>query len=215
MNMKKTFLIIITVILYGVFFASCSANRGFVSTVTRDDIQQLAQFEMYAHFGRVENGVSIIDNDSVTNTAKSLFETELAHDKTLPVTETIAISDNLVRNIVQDEIRWMRIYIDNNVPVKDITIPPTIDSILCSRNVRFGLLVHNGGFYCPDGIYKSPGSGIPIPFAHEGSTRSAIIIVDSKFKNLVYVATSNLKSNPLEAETYRKQIKDLLKEYRK
>ncbi len=120
--------------------------------MTREDIQQLAQFEIYAHFGRVENGISIIDNDSVTSIAKSLFETELAQDKTLPVTESIAISDNLVRNKVQDEIRWLRIYIDNNVPVKDITIPPTIDSILCSRNVRFGLLVHNGGFYCPDGI---------------------------------------------------------------
>ena len=209
--MKKTFLII-TVILIGVFFASCSANRGFVSTVTRDDIQQLAQFEMYAHFGRVENGVSIIDNDSVTNTAKSLFETELAHDKTLPVTETIAISDNLVRNKVQDEIRWMRIYIDNNVPVKDITIPPTIDSILCSRNVRFGLLVHNGGFSCPDGELKI---GNNMFTACEGSTRSAIFIVDSKLKNLAYVATANRNSDPLKTETYQKQMKDLLKEYRK
>ena len=213
--MKKLFLFIIASILLGGFSASCSANRGFVSNVTREDIQQLAQFEIYAHFGRVENGISIIDNDSVTSIAKSLFETELAQDKTLPVTESIAISDNLVRNKVQDEIRWLRIYIDNNVPVKDITIPPTIDSILCSRNVRFGLLVHNGGFYCPDGIYKSPGSGIPIPVAHEGSTRSAIIIVDSRFKNLVYVATSNLKSNPLEAETYRKQVNNLLKKYKK
>ena len=213
--MKKSFLFIIASILLGGFLASCFANRGFVSNVTREDIQQLAQFEIYAHFGRVENGISIIDNDSVSSIAKSLFETELAQDKTLPVTESIAISDNLVRNKVQDEIRWLRIYIDNNVPVKDITIPPTIDSILCSRNVRFGLLVHNGGFYCPDGIYKSPGSGIPIPVAHEGSTRSAIIIVDSRFKNLVYVATSNLKSNPLEAETYRKQVNNLLKKYKK
>ena len=211
--MKKAFLFAIASILFCGFIASCSANRGFVSNVTRDDIKQLAQFEMYAHFGRVDNGISIIDNDSVTNTAKSLFETELAHDKTLPVTETISISDNLVRNKVQDEIRWMRIYIDNNVPVKDLTIPPTIDSILCSRNVRFGLLIHNGGFYCPDGILKGPGSGIPV--ACEGSTRSAIIIVDSKLKNLVYVATSNRNSNPLEAETYRKQVNNLLKKYKK
>ena len=211
--MKKAFLFAIASILFCGFIASCSANRGFVSNVTRDDIKQLAQFEMYAHFGRVDNGISIIDNDSVTNTAKSLFETELAHDKTLPVTEIIAISDNFVRNKVQDEIHWMRIYIDNNVPVKDITIPPTIDSILCSRNERFGLLVHNGGFYCPDGIYKGPGSSIPV--ACEGSTRSAIIIVDSKLKNLVYVATSNRKSNPLETETYRKQMNDLLKKYKK
>ena len=88
--MKKTLLIIIGSILFVGFFASCSANRGFVSNVTRDDIQQMAQFEMYAHFGRVENGISIIDNDSVTNVAKSLFATELANDETLSVTSTIS-----------------------------------------------------------------------------------------------------------------------------
>ncbi len=210
--MKKTLLIIIGSILFVGFFASCSANRGFVSNVTRDDIQQMAQFEMYAHFGRVENGISIIDNDSVTNVAKSLFATELANDKTLPVTEIIVISDSIVYDKVQDEIHWLRIFIDNNVPVKEIEIPPTIDSILCSRNERFGLLVHNAGFSCPDGELKI---GNNMFTACEGSTRSAIFIVDSKFKNLAYVATSNRKSDPLKAETYRKQMKDLLKKYKK
>ena len=210
--MKKTFLIIIASIFFGGLFASCSANRGFVSNVTRDDIQQMAQFEMFAHFGRVENGISIIDNDSVTNAAKLLFATELANDKTLPVTEIIVISDSIVYDKVQDEIHWLRIFIDNNVPVKEIAIPPTIDSILCSRNERFGLLVHNAGFSCPDGELKI---GNNMFTACEGSTRSAIFIVDSKLKNLAYVATANRNSDPLKTETYQKQIKDLLKEYRK
>ena len=51
--------------------------------------------------------------------------------------------------------------------------------------------------------------------ACEGSTRSAIFIVDSKLKNLAYVATANRNSDPLKTETYQKQMKDLLKEYRK
>ena len=213
--MKKTFLII-TVILIGVFFASCSANRGFVSNVTRDDIQQMAQFEMFAHFGRVENGISIIDNDSVTNAAKLLFATELANDETLSVTSTIIISDSIILNKVQEEIHWLMMFIENpltlGVKVKDIVIPPTIDSILCSRNERFGLLIYNAGFYCPDGELKI---GNNMFTACEGSTRSAIFIVDSNLKNLAYVATAYRNSNPLKTETYQKQMKDLLKKFRK
>lgn len=215
--MKKTSLFVIASILLCGFFVSCSANRGFLSNVTRDDIQQMAQFEMYANFARVENGVSIIDNDSVTNIAKSLFTLELANDKTLPVTEIIVITDSLVHNRVQDEIHWLMRFVENpltlGVKAKDLMIPPTVDSILCSRNERFGLLVYNAGYSCPDGELRGMNGNILT--ACEGSTRSAIFIVDSELKNLAYVATAYRNSDPLKAETYQKQVKDLLKKYKK
>ena len=51
--------------------------------------------------------------------------------------------------------------------------------------------------------------------ACEGSTRSAIFIVDSELKNLAYVATAWCNSSPLKAETYRNQVNNLLKKYKK
>ena len=51
--MKKTFLFLSLAI---VLFASCTANRGFVSTVTRDDIRQMKQFEPLANVGIIEKG---------------------------------------------------------------------------------------------------------------------------------------------------------------
>ncbi len=213
--MKKSFLFIITLILLGGFLASCSANRGFVSNVTRDDIKQMAQFEMYANFDRIKTGVGFVYDDSVTTIAKSLFTLELANDKTLPVTETIVITDSLVHNKVQDEIHWLMLFMQNSltlgVKAKDIMIPPTVDSILCSRNERFGLLVYNAGHMgttYPDEVL------IKNRLFSKGSTQSAIFIVDSKLKNLAYVATA-YNGDPLKAETYQKQVKDLLKKYKK
>ena len=215
--MKKTFHFIIASILLGGFFASCSSNRGFISSVTRDDIQQMVKFEMF-DFGYVKDGSYVIEDDSVTDVAKSLFEKALADDKTLFVTETIVISDSLVHQEIQNEIKWcnyLAFSLFYPISIKDIEIPPTIDSILCSRNERFGLIIYNGGYTCPDGIYNPPTvSGFYLG-TQEGYITSSILIVDSKNKNFAYVAYTDRNSDPMKAETHQKQLDKLLKNYKK
>ena len=56
------------------------------------------------------------------------------------------------------------------------------------------------------------GTAYTVPY--KDMTRSGIIIVDSKNHNLAYVASSNMESSPLKPETYKKQMKVLLKKYR-
>ena len=144
--MKKTFLILITSVIFGGFFASCSANRGFVSSLTRADIRQVQQFEPLNYVGIIEKGNKITYSDSLTTVAQGLFETALSKDRTLPVTGTIIIEDSLINNKVQYEIYMLMNYVENNIRVKDIPIPPVIDSVLEARNERFGLLAYNWGF---------------------------------------------------------------------
>ena len=223
--MKKTFVIIITVILFGGFFASCSANRGFVSSLTRADIRQVQQFEPLNYVGIIEKGNNITYSDSLTKVAKTLFEKELTRSRTLPAKGNIIIEDSIVNNKIQYEIYMLMNYLENNVKAKDISIPPVIDSILEARNERFGLLAYNWGFTRTGGNYAGQiGKGVLIGVLTMGTmytvpykdmSKCGLIIVDSKYNNLAYVATANRESNPLKAETYRKQIEDLLKKYKK
>ena len=223
--MKKTFLIIIASVIFGGFFASCSANRGFVSSLTRADIRQVQQFEPLNYVGIIEKGNKITYSDSLTTVAQGLFETALSKDRTLPVTGTIIIEDSLINNKVQYEIYMLMNYVENNIRVKDIPIPPVIDSILEARNERFGLLAYNWGFTRTGSNYAGQiAKGIAIGILTMGSfytvpykdmTRNGLIIVDAKNHNLAYVATAARESSPLEAKTYQKQLKDLLKKYKK
>ena len=154
--MKRSFLIIITAILFGGLFASCTANRGFVSSLSRSDIRQVQQFEPLNYVGIIQKGNKITYSDSLTEVAKTLFEKELSCDKTLPVKGFVVIEDSLVNNKVQNEIYMLMNYVEGNVRVKDIPIPPTIDSILEARNERFGLLAYNWGFTrTPDRLAKA------------------------------------------------------------
>ena len=222
--MKKS-LFFFALAFFGIFSASCTANRGFVSSLTRADIRQVQQFEPLNYVGIIEKGNNITYNDSLTEVAKTLFEKELSRSKTIPVKGNIVIEDSLVNNRVQNEIYMLMNYVENNVRVKEIPIPPVIDSILEARGERFGLLAYNWGFTRTGGNYAGQiGKGVLIGVLTMGTVytvpykdmvRNGIIIVDSKNNNLAYVATANRESNPLKAETYQKQMEDLLKKYRK
>lgn len=222
--MKKAFIMAFSIMLVGLF-ASCTANRGFVSSLTRADIRQVQQFEPLNYVGIIEKGNNITYNDSLTDVAKTLFEKELSRTKTIPVKGSIVIEDSLVNNRVQNEIYLLMNYVENNVRIKDLPIPPTIDSILDARNERFGLLAYNWCFTRTGGNYAGQiGKGVLIGVLTMGAmytvpykdmSRCGVIIVDSKYNNLAYVATANRESDPLKAETYRRQMEDLLKKYKK
>lgn len=204
-------------------FSSCMANRGFVSTVTRDDIQQIAQFEFLSDFGVIESGNKIYYDDSLSMVANDLFTTALAESNILPVTETIVITDSTVNHKVEQEIDALKDYIGRNVQTKNLPIPVTIDSILCSRNERFGLMVYNFGFVRSTGNYAGQVAlGIALGILSMGSIywvpykemiHSGIIIYDAMNHNFAYVATSDWESSPLKAETHQRQVKRLLRKY--
>ncbi len=202
--MKKSLVFIITSVLVGGFMLSCSTNRGFVSSLTSADIQRVIQFDPLT-FIQSSKGDTLKYNDSLSVIAKSLFEIELSSSKTLPIKGNLVIEDSGVNSRIQDET-YALMNLVNNVNVKSIPIPPTIDSILEARNERFGLLVYNYGFI------RSLGTVYTLPYK---DTNSEIIIVDSQNNNLVYVATAKSESSPLKAETYKKQVEDLLKKYKK
>ena len=222
--MKKASIMAFSIMLVGLF-ASCTANRGFVSSLTRADIRQVQQFEPLNYVGIIEKGNNITYNDSLTDVANAFFEKELSRSKAIPVKGNIVIEDSLVNQRVQNEIYMLMNYVENNVRTRDLSIPPTIDSILEARDERFGLLAYNWGFTRTGGNYAGQiGKGVLIGVLTLGTmytvpykdmSRCGLIIVDSKYNNLAYVATANRESNPLKAETYRKQMEDLLKKYKK
>ena len=221
--MKKNQLIVVLAVCLPIFlgcFSSCSLNRGFVSSVKRADIEQLSRFEMFNYVGSIEKGNKVVRNDSLTAVAKELFETELAKASTLPVSDTIFIQDSVVNFMVQDEIFYLMERLETTTRVKNVPVPPTIDSILCSQGKRFGLLLYNWGFTRTAGNYAgqvakgiaigilSMGAIIPVPY--KDMTRSGLVIVDAKNHNIAFVSMANRENSPLKPFTYKHQVKELL-----
>ena len=221
---KFTRIIIASLFFVG-FFSSCTANRGFVSSVKRAEIQQVQQFEPFVIVGIIEEGDKIAYNDSLTGIAQGLFETALSEDKTLPIIGKIVVEDSIVNNRIQYEIYMVMRYIDGRVRVKDIPIPPIIDSILEARNERFGLLAYSRGFVRTDDNYdREVGKGVAVGLLTLGTyykmpykyvTHGGIVIVDSQNNNLAFVNAENFNYHPMKAETYQKLMTGLVRIFRK
>ncbi len=225
--MKKiscVFTIAIGLALLAGFFSSC-ATQGFISNVTRTDIQQLSQFEILSNVGLIEESNKIVYDDSLTQVAQTLFETELAKEKTLPVSQTIVIEDSTICNQVRYEIFTLMNCLEMNIRPKNLPIPPTIDSILCARNERFGMLVYDWGYVRSSGNYAKQAAksiaigiltlGMMIPIYYKEMTRTGILIYDARNHNFAYVATVFGESNPLEEKTYQRHVRDLMWRYKK
>ena len=225
--MKKiscVFTIAIGLALLAGFFSSC-ATQGFISNVTRAEIQQLSQFEVLSNVGLIEKGNKIVFDDSLSQVAQTLFETALAKEKTLPVARTIVVEDDAIYDQVQREISLLMSYLESNGRPKNLPVPPTIDSILCARNERFGMLVYDWGFVRTDGNYAKQAIksvvigiltlGMMIPIYYKEVTHTGILIYDARNHNFAYVATVHGESNPLEEKTYQRHVRDLMWRYKK
>jgi hypothetical protein len=211
-------------LLFVGFFSSC-ATQGFVSNVTRTDIQQIAQFEIFSDVGFIEKGNKIVFDDSLSLVAQTLFETALTKEKILPVTNIIVMEDSAIHNQVQYEISALMNCLESNMRPKNLPVPPTIDSILYARNERFGMLVYDWGFVRTSGNYgkqalKSIAIGIltlgmVIPIYYKEVTRTGILIYDAKNHNFAYVANVAGESSPLKESTYQRHVQGLLWRYYK
>ncbi len=217
--------LVIALLFFGSFFASCTTNRGFVSTVKRAEIQQMQQFEPLTLIGVVEENDRVAYSDSLTKIAQGLFEKALSKDETLPVTGKIVIEDSAIYNRVQYEIYMVMRYVGGRVRVESIPIPPTIDSILESQNERFGLLAYCHGFVRTDDNYdKEFSKGAVISLLTLGTytrlpykymTQGGIVIVDSQNNNIAFLNDERYNYHPLKESTYQKLMIGLVRIFRK
>lgn len=223
--MKKTSRILMAALLMGFLLASCSSNRGFVSSVKRSEIKQVQQFEPLSLVGVVFDGDRMVYSDTLSLVAQGLLETALTKDETLPVTGKMDIDDEDISSRVAIEIYQMMNLIEGRTRVQDIPLPPTIDSILEARSERFGLLAYSRGFVRTEDSYdKAFGKGAALTLLtlgsytvipHKYETHGGVIIVDSLNDNIAYVTTGAFEYHPLKADTYKKLMIELVRVFRK
>ena len=210
-------------------FASCAARQGFVSSVTRSDIDRVQRFDIISEIGFIEKGNQIVFDDSLAMVAAEIFDSVLFDDSVLPVSGFAFIEDEATYTKVQNEVFLLMDRIFQNARPKDLVIPPTIDSILEANNERFGLLVYDWGFVrdrCnfAGQVVKSIAGSLLVGILTMGTvyysnvpikemTRCGIIIVDSQNNNLAFVAKAERELNPLEPKTYNKLKKVLMRRF--
>ncbi len=208
-----------------ILFSSCVSNKMLTSSVSPTAIHELAYFEPISYIHLIEKGNKSKYNDSLSRITTTEVEEILLNNKEkLNLSHRITIEDDTLMSRIKDEITLLIQAAILNKSLDALVIPPTIDSILKSKNQRFSLAVVSSGFGRRKGNYggqvaKSLGVGlltmgmyIPVPV--KSNITMYALIFDSQLNNVAFFKrTKPLEKSPTDSEILEKQIRKLFEGY--
>ena len=224
--MKKVNLFLIIIVL----FASCNTTKFLTSDVKPLEITEMLKIQPFSYISLVEQGNRGVFNDSISNEAQiALNETlEIFRDRIRLSSTEVILTDSAEISWLEQEIDYLIISAERNRNVKNIAIPPFIESLLTANDERFGLIIVQSGFTRTRGNYggqvaKQIGVGILTGLltgvAHvqtpvkSGSTLHAII-VDNQNKNVAFYNNSVLQDRePTNKETITRHLNEIFRGY--
>ncbi|MCL2074769.1 MAG: hypothetical protein FWH18_12675 [Marinilabiliaceae bacterium] len=220
--MKRVFLLSWSVIL----LSSCVTSKFLTSDVKSEDINEMLKFEPFSYISLIEQGNRSFYNDSLSSETKIILNESLEtfREKFRFSPEEITMTDSLERIRFEQEIKILILLAERNRSIKDIQIPPLIDSLLITNGKRFGLIIVQSGFTRTKSNYgnqiaKGVGMGIltmgmyyqtPI----KANSTIYAVIVDSKDKNIAFYHKNVLQDKePTEKEIIINQIHKIFEKY--
>ena len=224
--MKKVNLFLLITVL----FVSCNTTRFLTSNVKPHEIIEMLKIQPFSYISLVEQGSQGVFNDSISNEAQIVLNETLesfrGRIRLAPI--DMILTDSAELSWLEKEIEYLIISAERNRNVKNIAIPPFIESLLTASGQRFGLIIVQHGFTRTRGNYagqiaKQIGIGILTGLltgvAHvqtpmkSGSTLYAII-VDNQNKNIAFYNKSFIQNRePTDEATITRHLNEVFRRY--
>ena len=207
-----------------ILFQSCVTNKYLSSSTPIDEILDIGYFEPLAIIELIKKDNKSEASDSLSIDSKQKIDSLLSSNrKKYKIKERITLNKK-IQGKVENEISYLIQSAMRKKNLKGIKLTPIIDSILESRNQRFGLGVLAVGFGRSKGNYVGQVAksvvvgvltlGLFIPVPIKSNLRLFSIIVDSK-KNEIsfYKATLLIEKSPNNYFVLKSQLDKLYENY--
>jgi len=195
------------------------------SDVKPSEVKELQKFQTFAYISLIESGNRGKFNDTISNKSKEIFSEALhSFNNKIPITGEISVSDTIIENKIEKEIKFLCISADKQRSISNLKITPILDSLLENRDKRFGLITVTTGFTRTKGNYggqiaKGAAMGIltlgmyyqtPI----KANSTVYAMIVDSIDNNVAFFRKSFLQDKePLDKTVLTNQIQKIFENY--
>jgi len=218
------------ILLWVVFFVSCSSSKVFTSGVSPYEINEMIKFQPLSFISLIEKWDNGVYNEAISEDAKVVLDESLTSFsrrlRLLP--EDILMIDDDERKEFEMEVDFLISTAERNKKKNEIPIPPLIESLLSEFDMRFGLIVLQEGYTRSKRNYHnqvalSVGLGILTGIATGYSTyqtpikaSSTIysIIVDNQEKNVAFFNKSVFQGKePTDPATITKQLNAIFLKY--
>jgi hypothetical protein len=148
--------------LYKIFFAlfiliisSCSTTTKLLkSNIQPSDVSDLQYIQPFSYISLVQSGNKAKYNDSISNySEEQLIKAINKFGGQIPVTNSILISDSIVKKKLEKEVEHLCVTADRQRSIVNLKLSPVIDSLIENNGKRFGLITVATGFTRAKGNY--------------------------------------------------------------
>ena len=187
-----------------VVFASCTAKKGFVTKIAKQDIVDIQRFPVLSDIYALDKNDNGFVSDSLSSLSDQCIDNYLDRQNNICFGGNVVFDDSIVQQKVNNEIRKLAEIAYDNEEIAFVPIPPTIDSLMEAIGKRFGLLVYATGYeryessffgILTQAWYSTRGYANPKPY-YEYFSNIALMIVDSEKNNIAFYNHSALKEKP-------------------
>ncbi len=220
MKKKDYYYLLIGALLLG----SCTTTKPMRSSVQPREVNDIQKFETYSYISLIESGNRGKLNDTISKLSKSLLDETISGFRSIPLTGSILPTDTITQKRIEREIEYLCVSAERQGSISSLKLTPVLDSLLDSREKRFGLITVTSGFTRDKGNYggqiaKGIGMGIltlGMYYQTPIKSKSTIycMIIDAKENNIAFFKKSLLQDRePLDKEVLTKQIQNIFEDY--
>ena len=138
---------IIGIIILGIILQSCVTNKYLSSETPMNQVTNIEYFEPYSYIQFIKKGNKSELNDSLSLESKRRIDSVIYSNKNLyKIKKKIIIMNSSINEKVENELSFLIQSAMQKRKLEGIELTPIIDSILESRNQRFGLGIVAVGF---------------------------------------------------------------------
>lgn len=216
---------LLILIMSAVTFYSCTTSRTLTSSVKPAEIKEVHRLNVQSYISLVEEGNrGIYDEDLCTDSKRLVSQALRSVSDRLPAMKTYEVINPAIQQKIEREIVALVTIISHQRKIKNLTLPPTLDSLLEKNGQRFGLMVVASGFTRQAGNYQRQVSkgvvtgiltlGMVIPTPVKAHSTIYAIIVDAQQNNVAFYKKSSVQDQePLDEVGVRQQIHSLFAGY--
>lgn len=203
-TMKTIRLYTLFALLMVLAFSSCTAKKGFVTKLPKQEIADVQRFPIISDIYALDKNDNGYRSDSLSLLSVQCVNNYLDKQTNIDITKNIEVNNTILLRKVSDEIRGLSETAFDNKEIALIPIPHTIDSLLEVQGKRFGLLIYANGFERYEknrlkafnqALIMMQGGATLNPYYDYFSTIS-LFIVDSSNNNIAFYNHSKIEERP-------------------
>ena len=209
-------------LLAGLLLQSCVSSEELAKIVKPNDITRLGYFTPISQIGIIEKGNKATKSEFGSKRSTEVLDSLIISKKqTYNIYNALTPVDSIIQKRLKEEISNLTIQASTKQRVHNISLSPTIDSVMEAHNERFALAFIATGFTRVKGNYggqvaKSIGIGLLtmgmyVPTPMKASSGIHAVIFDSK-NNLVafYKSSQLVDKEPTDPAIVTRQVNYVL-----